>query len=196
MTIESIIVSSSYIGIFILMILNGVFGVFPSSTIIYIVAGYFAFLGDLNPIAVIIVGGVGQLIGNIVLYEVARKKGLKYITKFKLFPEKEIKKIQVVFQRQGIWFLFLGKLINPIKIFIAIPAGISQVKRIIFIPIFLITSIMWAAIFTGIGFYVGKSYENFGIVGLVMYILAALIIGVFYKLMNSESILKEVEKIK
>ena len=57
----------------------------------------------------VIFGTLGNTVGNIILYELARQKGLQYITKFKIFPVREIRKVEVAFRRRGAWFLFIGK---------------------------------------------------------------------------------------
>lgn len=193
MDTETIIISFSYFGIFALMISNGFIG-FPSSQILYIIAGYFVFAGDLNLPMVIITGALGNTIGNIILYEVARRKGLHYITKFKIFREREIKKIQVVFQKKGAWFLAVGKLIPALKVFIPIPAGLSKMNRALYVPIIFVTSIIWSFPFLGIGYYFGKSSNVFGKYAVIMAIIAFVVAAVFYRFMNSEEVIQEIEK--
>lgn len=197
MNFEQILISLSYFGIFLLITCNGIIS-FPSSQIIYIIAGVFASKGDLNLLYIILVGGFANALGNVILYEISRKKGLKYTLKLFKFlsmlnPEKEVKKIEIAFKKKGTWFLFIGKLVNPIKIFIPIPAGITKMNRGLFSTIVLITSTLWATIFTTVGFYFGESYENFGWVGLVMIIIFSIVIYYFYKYLNSDEIIKELE---
>ncbi len=193
MTIETIIISLSYLGIFILMSGTGFFGIFPPSKIIYILGGYFASLGNLSLTLVIITGSLGHSLGNYIQYEIARQKGLHYLKKFKVFNEKEIKKLTIVFRKKGSWFLFVGKLLDPIKLIICICAGLTKMSRKIFFLIVIITSIIWAMIFSFIGYYFGKSLENFGYIGVIIFILGILVISIFYKYMNSEDVIKEIE---
>ena len=201
MSIEELIISFSYFAILILMSLNGVIS-FPSSQLLYILAGYFAFQGDLNPIYVILIGALGHSIGNYFLYETSRRKGLKYSIKFVkyLFPfsdaEKEVKKFQIAFKKRSIFFLSIGKMVNPIKLFISIPAGVTKMNRAVFLVIVYITSGIWASIFVGFGYYFGKSYENFGFIGAGLLIVALIVMSYFYKLMNSEDVLKELAEKK
>jgi membrane protein DedA with SNARE-associated domain len=192
MSFETFIITFSYVGIFALMVLNGICG-FPSSQIIYLISGYFAYKGDINLFLVIIIGGIAHSIGNIILYEVSRRKGLDYISKFKIFPKKEIKKVNAVMKKKGWWFLFFGKLVNPIKIIIPIPAGISKLNRVIFSSIVLITSIIWSAIFVLLGYFFGKTFDYAIYYGVIMIVLSLVIVGIFYKYMNSKEILKLVE---
>lgn len=202
MNFELLLLQFSYIGIFLLMFLNGIFG-FPSSQLIYVLAGWFAYRGELNFWVVISIGVLGQVLGNILLYELSRRKGLKYILsidnflsnnlKLSIFSEKEIKKIMLVMKKKGLIYLFFGKLINPIKIIINIPAGMSKINRFYFNVIILITSFIWAFAFTYLGFAFGKGFEFAIYYGLFMILASATILYFFHKSMNSKEIVKEIE---
>jgi membrane protein DedA with SNARE-associated domain len=194
MNTEAIIVSFSYLGIFGLMVTNG-FISFPSSQVLYIIAGYFVFKGDLSLVSVITVGTLGNTIGNIILYEVAREKGLHYLTKFQIFREKEIKKLEVVFRKKGAWFLAVGKLVPALKVFIPIPAGLAKMNRFLYGIIVLITSALWSMPFLAIGYYFGKSSRVFGKYAIITTIIAFIVMAVFYKFINSKEVVEEIENI-
>src|SRR3989339_1298272 len=121
LSLELIIITFSYLGILLLMITNG-FIALPSSQFLYLIAGYFAFTGDLNVGLIILIGALGHTIGNFIMYEVARRKGAKYSVKFIKFffrlmdPEKEVKKMEIAFKKRSVFLLFIGKLANPSKI--------------------------------------------------------------------------------
>jgi len=192
-TIESIILFSGYAGIFFLMIANGVVS-FPSSQILYIIAGYFVFTGHLNLFFVVTAGAIGNTIGNIILYELARSKGLEYLLRWKIFPERELKKVQVAFNKKGAWFLFVGKLIPALKVFIPIPAGIARMNRYLYAGIILVSSSIWPFAFLAIGYYFGKSAHVFGAYAVVLAFIALIVATVFYRFMNSEEVISEIEK--
>lgn len=191
--LEQIIETLGYIGIFSLMIANGVMSV-PSSQILYILSGYFVFTGNLVLLSVVFAGALGNTIGNIILYEVVKRKGLHYITKYALFKESDIRKVQIVFKRRGAWFLFVGKLIPALKVFMPIVAGVGRMKYSVYIPIIFASSFIWASFFVGIGYYFGKNTDFFGTYVIVLIFIAIIVLGIFYKYMNSKSILEEVEK--
>ena len=192
MNTEAIIISFSYLGIFALMISNG-FISFPSSQVLYIIVGYFVFTGHLALLPVILVGAFGNTVGNIILYEVARRKGMHYLSKFPLFREREIKKVQTAFQKKGVWFLAIGKLVPALKVFIPIPAGIAKMNRFLYTSIIIITSIIWTFPFLAIGYYFGKSSHVFGKYAMVMTLIAFVVMAIFYKFMNSEEVVAEIE---
>lgn len=174
------------------MISNGVVS-FPSSQILYIIAGYFVFTGHLNLFAVVIAGALGNTIGNIILYELARSKGLVYLTRWKIFPERELKKLQIAFNKKGAWFLFVGKLIPALKVFIPIPAGIAHMNRPLYAIIILVSSSIWPFAFLAIGYYFGKSAHVFGAYAVVLAFIALIVATVFYKFMNSKEVISEIE---
>ncbi len=200
MDLNYFIITFGYVFVLLYMIINGFVG-FPSSQLIYIVSGIFIAEEKLSLFPVLIIGALGHTLGNYILYEISRQKGGKYASKFikylfqTLDPIKEIKKVEIGFRKREKIFLFIGKLVNPIKIIIPIPAGISKMNRLIFFIICYITSFIWAVIFVCLGIYFGKSYENFGWIGAVIFGIAILIMLYFYKYINSDKILKEVEKL-
>lgn len=190
--IEHIIIVAGYFGIFGLMITNGIFS-FPSSQILYIVSGYFVFTGDLNIFLVVICGALGNTIGNVILYYLVREKGLLYVTKLTLLPEKEIRKVQIVFAKRGPWFLFIGKMLPAVKVFMPIVAGIAKMNVVLFVPIILVSSSVWGFIFITIGYYFGKSSDFFGTYAVILLIFAVILVFFFYRYMNSHSVLKELD---
>lgn len=192
MDIELIIVTLGYIGIFGLMISNGFFSI-PSSQILYIITGYFIFTGDLNLYLAALAGATGNTIGNVLLYEAARSKGLKYILKFKMFREKEIRKVQAAFKKRGAWFILIGKLLPAIKVFVPIPAGIGKMNRALFTSIIFVASLFWSLIFISIGYFFGKSADVFQSYAIILAIVAVVVVTIFYKYINSEEVLREVE---
>jgi len=192
MDIETTVIALGYLGIFLMMIGNGIIS-FPSSQILYIICGYFIFTGNLETVFVILFGTLGNTIGCIILYEITRQKGLKYITRLNLFPEKEIKKIVVALRKKGAWFIFIGKLLPAIKVFVPVAAGVGKVRREIFIPLIIISSAIWTTPFLAIGFYFGKSSDVFGKYSVILGIFSLVLMGLFYKFINSKEVLEEIE---
>lgn len=191
--IETIILGSSYLGIFILMVLNG-FLSFPSSQVLYIIVGYFVGTGYLALIPASLAGALGNTVGNIVLYEVVREKGLHYLRKFGVFRETDIQKVRIVFKKKGLWFLFIGKLLPAIKVFVPIPAGIGRVHRGIFASIMFTASWTWSFIFIAIGYFFGKGAGMWKSYGIILMLIAGMVIFLFYRYMNSAAIIKELEE--
>ncbi|OIO31659.1 MAG: hypothetical protein COZ49_03765 [Candidatus Yonathbacteria bacterium CG_4_10_14_3_um_filter_47_65] len=189
--IEHAILSTGYVAIFLLMILNGAISI-PSSQLLYIITGYFISVGNLFLIPVVLCGAIGNTIGNMMLYEVARAKGLDYITRLKIFPKPAVRKAQVAFRKKGGWFAFVGKLLPAIKVFVPIPAGIAKMNRVAFTAIMFVASIIWTFPFIAIGYYFGKSANVLGNYALILFALAIVLVFMFYRYMQSDEVEREV----
>lgn len=192
-TIETIIAFAGYTGIFFLMTLNGALS-FPSSQILYIIVGYFVAQGNLALLPSMIAGGTGNTVGNIVLYELVRARGRAFVERMKLFPARELTKVEVAFKKKGAWFVFIGKLLPAIKVFIPIPAGLGKMHRGCFASIMFVASSIWSLGFISIGYFFGKSSDFFGRYAFMLAIIAAIVLFFFYRYLNSEEIVREVEK--
>ncbi len=192
-SIESIITSASYFGIFVLMIANGAVS-FPSSQILYIIAGYFIAQGDLSIILVALVGAAGNTIGNIILYELVRKHGRTFVEKMKLFPIRELSKVEIAFRKKGVWFIFIGKLLPAIKVFIPVLAGLGKIHRGLFASLMFVASFIWSLGFISIGYFFGKSSDLFGAYAFILVIIAVIVLYLFYQYINSNEVINEIEK--
>lgn len=192
-TIETLIQGGSYLAIFFLMIANGVAS-FPSSQVLYIITGYFIARGDLALGLVAFAGALGNAAGNIILYELARKHGRTFIERMKIFPTRELAKVEKAFQKKGAWFVFVGKLLPAIKVFVPVVAGLGKFSRILFAPMMFVASFIWSLAFISIGYFFGKSSDLFGHYAIALVIVAAVVILLFYRYINSEEIVREIEE--
>ncbi|MEK7538635.1 MAG: DedA family protein [Patescibacteria group bacterium] len=192
-SIETIIAFAGYAGIFLLMIANGAVS-FPSSQILYIIVGYFIAQGDLALVPAALAGSAGNAVGNVILYELVRARGRAFVERMKLFPARELAKVEIAFKKKGAWFVFIGKLLPAIKVFVPIPAGLGKMHRGCFASIMFVASFIWSLGFISIGYFFGKSSDLFGKYAIVLVIVAALVLLFFYRYINSEEIVREVEK--
>lgn len=191
MDIEAIIVGFSYVGIFGLMIANG-FLSFPSSQILYIVVGYFVGTGTLLLFPASIMGALGNTVGNILLYEAVRRHGIAYVKRLQMFREEDLRKVEIVFRKKGLWFLFVGKLLPAIKVFIPIPAALGKVHRGKFAALMLCASWVWSLMFITIGYFFGKGATMWKSYGIALMIIAAVIVFLFYRMLNAKDVLDEI----
>jgi membrane protein DedA with SNARE-associated domain len=179
-SIESVIAILGYSGIFLLMIANGVVS-FPSSQVLYIIVGYFVGTGALLFLPALVIGALGNVIGNIFLYELVRAKGVRVVRTMLGLPlrEKTLTDLERVFKKRGLIFLFIGKLIPAVKVFVPIVGGISRTPRFLFSVLMFASSLIWAFAFISIGFIFGKGSNVFG-AGAVIVILIAIIFSIFF----------------
>lgn len=192
MSTEAIIAASGYVGIFALMVANG-FLSFPSSQVLYILVGYFVSTGHLALLPASLLGALGNMAGCQILYEVVRRHGLAALKKFPVYDPKELRKVEIAFRHKGPWFLFVGKLLPAIKVFVPIPAGLARMRRDLFTIIMLAASWIWSLVFIAIGYFFGKSAELWKSYGIILMIVAATVLFLFYRYLNSPAVLRELE---
>jgi membrane protein DedA with SNARE-associated domain len=192
-TIETLVQGGSYLAIFFLMIANGAVS-FPSSQVLYIIAGYFVAQGNLTLGLVALVGALGNTIGNVILYELARKHGRTFIERMKIFPTRELAKVEHAFHKKGAWFIFVGKLLPAIKVFVPIPAGLGKMSRPLFATLMFVASFIWSLAFISIGIVFGKSSNLFGHYAVILMVVAAIVVLLFYRYINSDEVIREIEK--
>lgn len=157
--LHSLISSFSYVAIFILMFTNGVAN-FPSSQFLYLICGYFVSTGHLAFAPTIIIGTIGNTLGNITTFLLIKKYGEPLAQKLFMLDEKKFKKIHSAlhstFEDKGMLWLFLGKITPSIKAFIPTVAGLANTDTKITSLIFFVGSLVWAVIVTSIGYLFGE----------------------------------------
>ncbi len=192
LTLENLILTFGYFAIFVFMITNGIVSL-PSSQFIYVTAGFFVPTGDLAFFPIVIFGTIGNFVGNVILYELSYRRGLKYISSFRGFSEERILKLERAFERRGLVIIFLGKFLPGVKVFVPVVAGIARMNRIVYAVIIVVTSFLWAVGLTYFGVMFGKNFETgtFGWYSIALILLSILAIYIFHKYVESVSLLKE-----
>lgn len=195
MTLETILINLGYSAVFFLMILNGITNI-PSSQILYLICGWLIFKGTLLFWPVLILGAIGNSIGNCILYEICRRHGKKVILNWiPRFSEKEFQKLEAIFKKHGYWFIFVGKLLPALKTLLPILCGFGRVSRVLYNIIIIITSFIWAAIFLILGYYFGKGFD-YGVYGIVLVIIAILLMYFAYKYYQNFSYIIDKKELK
>lgn len=181
----------SYVAIFVLMTTNGAVN-FPSSQFLYIICGYFVSTGSLLFIPTIILGALGNALGNTVTFLLIKKYDKPLARKILMLDEATFTKIHTAlhatFSRRGMWWIFLGKLIPSVKAFIPIVAGLANTKTKMTSFIFLVASLIWATALTSIGYYFGEHVSLSSITGV------SLVIGIIVIFFVYKTYIKQSEK--
>jgi membrane protein DedA with SNARE-associated domain len=156
------------------MTLNGVLN-FPSSQILYLICGYFVGTGTLSFTPTVIVGALGNTLGNIITFLLVKKYEHTLARKLLMVDEATFTKVHGAlhdtFTRRGMWWIFIGKLTPSVKAFIPVVAGLAETKTGLTSFIFAVASFVWAF---GI-VYLGKTFgEQFS---LSSFMTVSLVVG-------------------
>lgn len=165
------------------MVANGAIN-FPSSQFLYVICGYLVSTGTLLFIPTVIVGALGNAIGNTISFLLVKKYGEPLARKLLVMDKQTFTKVHGAlhdtFSKRGMGWLFIGKLIPSIKAFIPVVAGLAETSTIPTITIFTIASLIWACAVTSLGFYFGE-HVSFSSISSVSLIIALIVVFVVYK---------------
>ena len=175
-----------YPGIVLLMAMESSIIPVPSELVMP-PAGFLAFQGKMNLVAVILCGTIGSLIGAYVNYFVSRYLGRPLIMKYGtyvLIPPDKFERVEHFFLKHGEISTFIGRLLPVIRHLISIPAGVAGMNHVKFSLYTLLGAGIWCTILTLIGHAIGENqqlimkYSHHALIGVVLFsaVLVALYI--------------------
>ncbi|KAA0891338.1 DedA family protein [Oryzomonas rubra] len=150
-----------YPGIFLLMLMES--SVIPvPSELVMPPAGYLAFQGKMNLVAVILCGTLGSLVGAYANYFASRYLGRPLIIrygKYVLIPPEKFERVERFFLQHGEISTFIGRLLPVIRHLISIPAGLSGMGHLRFSLYTLAGAGLWCSILAVIGYAIGENQQ-------------------------------------
>ncbi len=153
------VVNIGYSGIFIGMFLEST--VFPlPSELVMIPAGLAVAKGAMNFWLVILIGTVGNVLGALFSYYLAKYFGrilIIKIGKYFFVKEEVITKIEVFFGKYGNISVFFGRLLIGFRHFISLPAGLAKMNVKLFLFYTTAGSALWTSFLVIIGFFFGNN---------------------------------------
>ncbi len=162
------IMSSSYGGVVLLMLIENLFPPIPSEFILPL-GGYLAHQGRLTLPGVIAAATVGAVLGALPLYWVGRRIGE---ARLKQFADRhgrwlalscaDIDRATAWFARHGAWAVLLGRLVPGVRSLISIPAGIQRMSLPVFLAYTALGSAVWSAVLAGAGYALGRQFRQVG----------------------------------
>lgn len=185
-----LIEQSGYLGVGFLMFLETIFPPVPSEVIMP-VAGVAAAKGNMHFAGVVGAGTAGAMLGNIVWYLAARALGVGRLEPFirrygrwLTISWPEVQRAERWFERQGFFFVFLGRLLPTVRSLVSVPAGLLRMSFKRFVIASTLGTAMWTTLLAGAGY---KLQENVSDVGRFIgpasnAILAVLFIGYVWRL--------------
>ncbi|MGJ7922377.1 DedA family protein [Neobacillus sp. LXY-4] len=175
-----------YLGIFILMCLENVFPPIPSELILPF-GGFMTTNSDLNVLGVIFAATGGSLLGAVILYGAGLlldvERLLKIVDrwgKVLQLKQQDILKADEWFDKHGYWTVLFCRMIPLIRSLISIPAGMSNMKFILFLFFTTVGTLIWNSLLVGAGAMLGKSWDRviyyMGIYSNIVYVLIGLLV--------------------
>lgn len=152
--------ATGYMGIAVLMALEGSFVPIPSEIILPF-SGYLVSRGELVLVSVALVGAIGNIIGTLFTYFVARYAGLPFFYrygKYVMITSHDIDLVQRLFERRGVAIIFVSRLLPGVRGFLPIAAGVAKMKLAPFVLYVFVGSFIYSFFLTYVGVVLGKNW--------------------------------------
>lgn len=187
--ITNVIESFGYVGIFLLMLIEGLYPPIPSEVIMTL-SGYSAAKGNLSFFGVVLAGTAGSVVGSIIIYltfksitfERARRlideKGKYFFVSLKSFDRAALS-----FQKHSRKSVLFSRLVPGIRSLISIPAGLFQMNQSSFLICTTCGSLIWTAGLATLGYFIGTDLSKIQsyITAFAYISFLATLIFIFYK---------------
>ena len=162
--IKSVIGSTGYAGIALLMAIESACIPLPSELIMPF-AGYLVYEGSRNLLWVSTAGAIGCNLGSLVAYEIGRYGGRRLVERYGrwiLMGRRELDWADRFFSRWGYAAVFVGRLLPVIRTFIALPAGVARMPRGKFHLYTFLGSWPWCLALAYFGMKLGENWRSLG----------------------------------
>jgi membrane protein DedA with SNARE-associated domain len=160
--ITSVISSTGYVGVMLLMAIESACIPLPSE-IIMPFAGYLVYTGRFSLLGVATWGAIGCNLGSVLAYEIGyyggRPLALRYGHYF-FVTQHELNTADRFFARWGSLAVLIARLLPVVRTFIALPAGIARMPRLKFHLYTFIGSWPWCFALAWIGMQLGEQWNK------------------------------------
>lgn len=160
-----------YLGIFLMMTLENVFPPIPSEIVLPF-GGFLTTYTALTVAGVVTAATLGSVIGAMILYSIGLlidvEKMEKIIDRWGhvlRIKKEDIHKADEWFDKYGYWTVFFCRMVPLIRSLISIPAGMTNMKFVLFLLFTAAGSFIWNIILITIGVVLGSNWES--IIGLI-----------------------------
>lgn len=162
-TLEPYIHKHGYLGLAALLFLED-FGLpLPGETIL-IAGAFYAGLGQLNVILILIVAFLAAVMGDNVGFLIGKYGGHPLIYrygKYVFLPPQRIKKAEDFFRRKGGRIVVVARFIEGLRQLNGILAGLSEMAWHKFVAYNAIGAALWVGLWTAAGYFGGSHIETF-----------------------------------
>jgi membrane protein DedA with SNARE-associated domain len=131
--------------------------------IVSMVAGYLARLGLFDPLAVLVIAVLGDLVGDVALYLIGRKGRLvmrrRWLKRLKVSPA-QLARLVRRFREQDVRLILFGKFTHYLGFAILLAAGVARMPFGRFLVACLIATIPKSAVLVAIGWTSGEAWSR------------------------------------
>ena len=184
--INNWVTSGGLAAVLLLMLIESCGIPFPSEVIMP-VAGYFASQGRLNLVAVIFAGAIGNLLGSLLAYWLARRFGRTLLLgpgRYVGISASHLDSADRWFARYGLAAVLVGRVLPVVRTYISFPAGLARVQPGWFALLTFVGALPWCAALAVVGYEIGANYtkvsDPIGKAAIVIAVLIVIGIAAWY----------------
>jgi undecaprenyl-diphosphatase len=180
-TLLQLVTSYGYVGVALLVTLEGIGLPVPGETAL-ITAAALAAQGHLSIVGVLLAASLGTILGGSGGYWIGREGGLALTGRagrwLRVNPRR-LDRARGYFDRYGAKVVFLGRFVAVLRIVVALVAGVVRMPFGLFTVYNALGGICWSLIFGSAGFFLGRNLPRLegglGRAGFVLALLVAVI---------------------
>jgi membrane protein DedA with SNARE-associated domain len=161
--IESVIASTTYIGVALLMAIESCNIPLPSEVILTF-AGYLVHDGKMNLHGAALAGAIGCVIGSVPSYWLGKWGGRSFLERYGkwiLMTPHDLDVSEKWVARYGDWAFFICRMLPVVRTFISLPAGILHARFGPFVLFTFLGSWVWSYALVYAGVFVGQNKAAF-----------------------------------
>lgn len=170
-----------YTAVFVLMLLESACIPIPSE-LTMVFGGFLVSRGELDFVAVSLIGTVANLVGSWIAYWVGYVGGRPLIHRwgrYVLIRDHEVDRAHEWFERHGEAAVFVSRLLPVVRTFISLPAGVARMPFGRFTVYTFLGCLPWCFALTWAGVLLGDNWETFLRYGRpISYLIAAASVAV------------------
>ncbi|WP_422771546.1 DedA family protein [Plantactinospora sp. WMMC1484] len=150
-------------GVGLLVLLENIVPPMPSELVLAM-AGYLSGEGRMNVVMVVLSATAGSVFGALLLYWLGATLGedrlKRWLDRVPLLDLDDLERADRWFERYGSWAVLFGRMIPVVRSLVSIPAGADHMPVARFVALTTLGSGVWNAIFVGLGYGVGSSWQE------------------------------------
>lgn len=155
-----------YIGVFLMIALENVFPPIPSEIILPF-GGFMTTYTSMTVPGVIIASTAGSVVGAVILYGIGLLIDVERLEKIidrwgnvLRVTKEDIRKADSWFDKYGIWTVLFCRMVPLVRSLISIPAGMSNMKFVLFLIFTFLGTLIWNIILVTVGAALGENWER------------------------------------
>lgn len=148
-----------YLFLFVSCLADTLFPPYPGDTVI-LLGGFFASLGRVDFVLVLLISSGGSLTGAMILYYLGKKMGRKIFARGRILTPTLLRKIEGWFGHYGDRLILASRFLSGVRSGVALSAGVGNVRAKIMILYSLISIFLWNGLIILTAALLGKNWRS------------------------------------